>query len=65
MVLFIKVFSIYIHLPHTIALGQNEQEAKSAIRISHGKYNLVDEAITVAMAICDSYNKIKWANIQK
>jgi len=42
-----------------LALGQNEQQAKSAIRISYGKYNTFDEAIAVATAVCDAYDKIK------
>ncbi len=41
-----------------LALGQTEQQAKSAIRISYGKYNTIDEAETVASAVCDAYNKI-------
>ena len=40
------------------ALGQNEQQAKSAIRISYGKYNTIADAAAVATAVCDSYDKI-------
>lgn len=42
-----------------IALGLNEQQAKSAIRISYGRFNTVDEAEIVATEICDAYDKIK------
>ncbi len=42
-----------------LALGQTEQQAKSAIRISYGKENTLSEAETVAMTICDAYHKIK------
>ncbi|MDR2733023.1 MAG: cysteine desulfurase [Spirochaetota bacterium] len=42
-----------------LALGQNEQQAKSAIRISYGRYNTMDEAAVIASAICDAYAKIK------
>ena len=40
------------------ALGLNEQQAKSAIRISYGKYNTADEANIIVAAICDAYAKI-------
>ena len=42
-----------------LALGQTEQQAKSAIRISFGKENTISEAEAVATAICDAYYKIK------
>jgi cysteine desulfurase len=42
-----------------LALGQTEQQARSAIRISYGKENTISEAETIAMAICDAYYKIK------
>lgn len=42
-----------------LALGLDKQQAKSAIRISYGKYNTVDDASAVAIAICDAYDKIK------
>lgn len=42
-----------------IALGLNEKQAKSAIRISYGRFNNADEAEVVATAICDAYDKIK------
>lgn len=44
-----------------LALGLSEEEAKSAIRISYGMYNTVDEAEYIASAICDAYSKIKLA----
>jgi cysteine desulfurase len=48
-----------------LALGQNEQQANSAMRISYGRYNTVDEAKAVAMAVCDAYDKVRSANSQK
>ncbi len=48
-----------------LALGLNEQQAKSAIRISYGKYNTVDEAVTVAASVCNVYDKIICAHQQK
>jgi cysteine desulfurase len=44
-----------------LALGVSEEQAKSAIRISYGKYNTIEEAEYVASAICDAYSKIKSA----
>lgn len=41
-----------------LALGLSEQQAKSAIRISYGKYNTRDEAETIVMAVCGAYAKI-------
>ena len=41
-----------------LALGLTEQQAKSAIRISYGKYNCADEASKVVTAVCDAYKKI-------
>lgn len=41
-----------------LALGQTEQQAKSAIRISYGKDNIASEVETVVAAICEAYNKI-------
>ncbi len=41
-----------------LALGLSEQQAKSAIRISYGKYNCIDEIDTIVMVICDAYAKI-------
>jgi cysteine desulfurase len=42
-----------------LALGLNGQQANSAIRISYGRNNTIDEAKIVAAAICDAYNKIR------
>ncbi len=41
-----------------LALGLTEQQAKSAIRISYGKYNCADEVGKVVTAVCDAYEKI-------
>lgn len=41
-----------------LALGLTEQQAKSAIRISYGKYNCADEVGNVVTAVCDAYEKI-------
>lgn len=45
-----------------LALGQSEQQANSAIRISYGRYNTIDESEVVAQAVCNAYEKIKNAN---
>ena len=42
-----------------LALGLNEQQARSAIRISYGRYNTPDEVKTIVAAVCDAYSKIK------
>jgi len=41
-----------------LALGQTKQQAQSAIRISFGKYNTIDEAEIVTSALCYAYDKI-------
>jgi len=41
-----------------LALGLSEQQAKSAIRISYGRYNTTDEAKVIVKAVCDAYTKI-------
>lgn len=41
-----------------LALGLTEQQAKSAIRISYGKYNRADEVDKVVEAVCDAHEKI-------
>ena len=41
-----------------LALGLTEQQAKSAIRISYGKFNTMNEAEIIACAIYDAYDKI-------
>lgn len=40
------------------AIGLSEQQAKSAIRISYGRYNTIDEVKTIISAVCGAYNKI-------
>lgn len=41
-----------------LALGLTSQQSKSAIRISYGKYNYLDEVDKVVTAVCDAYKKI-------
>ncbi|MDA8226475.1 MAG: cysteine desulfurase family protein [Desulfitobacterium hafniense] len=41
-----------------LALGLTEQQAKSAIRISYGKYNCVNEVDAVVNAVWNAYAKI-------
>lgn len=41
-----------------LALGLGEQQAKSSIRISYGKYNRTEEVSKVVMAVCDAYDKL-------
>jgi cysteine desulfurase len=41
-----------------LALGLTEQQAKSTIRISYGKYNRTEEVSKVVIAVCDAYKKI-------
>jgi cysteine desulfurase len=41
-----------------LALGLNEQQAKSSIRISYGRYNTVDDAKEIVVAISNAYSKI-------
>jgi cysteine desulfurase len=41
-----------------MALGLTEQQAKSAIRISYGRYNNINEVETIVATICNAYNKI-------
>lgn len=41
-----------------LALGLTEQQVKSAIRISYGKYNCEDEVHKVVSAVCDAYEKL-------
>lgn len=45
-----------------LALGQSEQQANSAIRISYGRDNTIDESEIVARAVCNAYDKIRSAN---
>jgi cysteine desulfurase len=46
-----------------MALGLTEQQAKSAIRISYGRYNNIDEVETIVAAICDACKKILAAKL--
>jgi len=41
-----------------MALGLSEKQAKSAIRISYGRYNTIQDAEAIVAAICSAYNKI-------
>jgi cysteine desulfurase len=41
-----------------LALGQTEQQAKSAIRISYGKNNSESDVAEIVNAICSAYTKI-------
>ena len=42
-----------------LALGLSEQQARSAIRISYGRYNTFQEVPPIVAAVCDAYGKIK------
>ena len=44
------------------ALGLTDQQAKSAIRISYGRYNNINEVETIVATICNAYNKIFGVN---
>lgn len=46
-----------------MALGLTEQQAKSAIRISYGSYNNINEVETIVAAIGNAYNKILAAKL--
>lgn len=46
-----------------MALGLTEQQAKSAIRISYGRYNNMDEAENIVANICNAYYKILAAKL--
>lgn len=46
-----------------MALGLTVQQAKSAIRISYGRYNNIDEVETIVATICNAYNKILAAKL--
>ena len=41
-----------------LALGLSKQQAKSSIRISYGRYNRVEDAKEIVLAICNVYGKI-------
>lgn len=42
-----------------LALGLTAEQAKSAIRISYGRYNTIDEAKVIVSALCDACEKIR------
>ena len=44
-----------------MALGLTEKQAKSAIRISYGRYNTIDEVEVIVSAICAACGKIREA----
>lgn len=46
-----------------LALGLNAEQAKSAIRISYGRYNTKREVETIVVNICDAYDKILAAKL--
>lgn len=46
-----------------MALGLTKQQAKSAIRISYGRYNNMGEVETIVATICNAYNKILAAKL--
>jgi cysteine desulfurase len=46
-----------------MALGLTEQQAKSAIRISYGRYNNMDEVEIIVATICNAYDKILAAKL--
>ncbi|MDD3822652.1 MAG: aminotransferase class V-fold PLP-dependent enzyme, partial [Sphaerochaetaceae bacterium] len=48
-----------VHPSHVLmALGQTEQQAKSAIRISYGRFNSEKDVEDIVSAICDIHQKI-------
>ena len=46
-----------------MALGLSEQQAKSAIRISYGRYNTMQEVHAIVVAICEACGKIAGAGL--
>lgn len=42
-----------------LAMGLSEEQAKSSIRLSYGKYNNIQEVDTIVAAINDAYKKIR------
>jgi len=46
-----------------MALGLSEKQAKSAIRISYGRYNTMQEVDTIVSTVCDAYKKITGADL--
>lgn len=45
-----------------LALGLSEEQAKSSIRISYGRYNAQEETETIVENICNAYTKIRNAS---
>lgn len=41
-----------------VALGLTEQQARSAVRISYGRYNHMDEVEAIVTSLCSAYDKI-------
>jgi cysteine desulfurase len=41
-----------------LALGLTEQQAKSSLRISYGRYNNKEDAKQIISAVCEAYEKI-------
>ena len=41
-----------------MALGLSEKQAKSAIRISYGRYNTSQEVESIVNAVCEAHDKI-------
>ena len=48
-----------------MALGLSEKQAKSAIRISYGRYNTMQEVESVIAAICNTREKILGATVNR
>ncbi len=46
-----------------MALGLSEQQTKSAIRISYGRYNTMQEVDAIVVAICEACSKIAGAGL--
>jgi len=46
-----------------LAIGLTEQQAKSSIRISYGRYNTKEEVKKIISAICEAYKKIIAAKV--
>jgi cysteine desulfurase len=46
-----------------LAMGLTEQQAKSSVRISYGRYNTDDEIKIIVSAVCESYGKITAAKV--
>ena len=42
-----------------LAIGLNEKNAKSSIRISYGRFNTMEDVSAIVSAMCDAYKKIK------